>query len=319
MFGTVIRLRPENAAGLGLPPSLVLKLPSGAAENHRRAIAFGLYEREARFYREIAPGFALRVPRCYGCWVEAGGEAALLLEDLGHLATGDMLCGISPQRAALAVECLALAHAQWWDASRLGDLPWVPSLADPPMSGLADHCLDLWPAFVDLHAGDLPPGSIALGERVVAWLPHLLGRLSRPPVTLAHADFRVDNLFFDAPLTRHPVAVVDWQLLSRCRGALDVAYLLCQSMSTVERRRHEMAILARWHGALLAAGVGGYDLDDAVADYRCAALVSVGYAIAGAALDRTNRRGTLIARAQVVRAFTAALELVSPGTHEVAS
>jgi len=320
VFGTVVRLRPDAVTGPGgLPPSLILKLPSGAPENRSRAIAFGLYEREARFYREVAPGFALRVPRCYGSWLEPGGEAALLLEDLGHLAPGDLLCGISPGRAMLAVECLARAHAQWWDQPRLGDLPWVPALADPPMSGLADACRELWPAFVELHAGDLPPGSIGLGERVVPWLPELLARLSRSPVTLAHGDFRVDNLFFDDPQATHSVAVVDWQLVSRCRGAFDVAYLLCQSMWSVQRRRHEMAILARWHEALLDAGVCGYNFDQAIADYRCAALVSVGYAIAGAALDRTNLRGALIARAQAVRAFTAALELHSPGADEVAS
>ena len=62
----------------------------------------------------------------------------------------------------------------------------------------------------------------------------------------AHFDFRVDNLLFGDPLGPEPLAVVDWQLACRSRGAFDLAYLLCQSMASARRRRDEHAILQRW-------------------------------------------------------------------------
>jgi hypothetical protein len=314
VFGEVTRLRlGYGCPAPGAPASVILKLPSSRPTNRARGASFRLYEREVRFYREIAPTLSLRVPRCYRSWLDAdGGSSGLLLEDLGHLDGGDLLAGISTARAGLAVERVARAHAQWWDSARLADLAWMPELRSPVMNQLGTLYRELWPAFVELRGEHLPPGSVALGERVRDGFEELLAELSRPPATVTHVDFRADNLLFGDPLGPEPVAVVDWQLACRARGVFDVAYLLCQSMRSAQRRRHERAILERWHTSLTGCGVRGYSLRDAVADYRRCTLACLGCVVAGTTLDRATPRGRSIALAQAVRSFTAALDLDAP-------
>ena len=53
--------RPEP----GAPRSLIAKFPAAAPENREVAEFFRFYEREVRFYEQIAKTVELRVPRCY--------------------------------------------------------------------------------------------------------------------------------------------------------------------------------------------------------------------------------------------------------------
>ena len=71
--------RPEADA----PRSLIAKFPSDIPENRDVGNVFRFYERETRFYQEIANEVELRTPRCYysNMDVEAD-EYVLLLEDL---------------------------------------------------------------------------------------------------------------------------------------------------------------------------------------------------------------------------------------------
>jgi hypothetical protein len=311
VFGEVTRLRLSyEGPGRGDPATVILKVPSRRPANRARGMRFRLYEREVRFYREVAPTLQLRVPRCYWSWLDPkDGSSGMLLEDLGHLDGADLLAGIPTARAGLAVEHMARAHAQWWDSPRLAELSWMPRLSDPVMRQLGPLYREHWPAFLDLRGERLPPGSVALGERIGDCFEDLLDALSRPPVTIAHIDFRVDNLLFGNPRGSEAVTVLDWQLASLSRGAFDVAYLLGHSMTSAERRRHEYAILERWHRSLIRCGVRGYSLPDAVADYRRSTLACLGCTIVGTTLDRTDARGRSVALAQAVRTFTAALDL----------
>jgi aminoglycoside/choline kinase family phosphotransferase len=236
-------------------------------------------------------------------------RSGLLLEDLGGLDVADQLVGVGPDRAGLAVEHLARAHAQWWHNPRLRVLTWMPSFGDDVVKQVAGLCRQLWQPFLALHGAGLPDRAVRLGHRVVDRLEKLLDDVSRPPVTIVHGDFRLDNLFFGAASKHDAVAAVDWQLACRGKGAFDVAYLLGQSMPVEARRRHEMAVLRRWHDGLVRGGVSGYSFDAAVADYRRCALVCVAWAVAGTALERADERGRLLARAQVVQSFAAAVDL----------
>ena len=130
IFGELTRLRlGYNDRQPGDPESLVLKLPSRSPTNRARGRLFQLYERETRFYTELAPGLNLRVPRCYwaGSTRESDGSG-LLLEDLAGMGTSDLYQGISAERARLAVQRLGVAHAQLWDCESQRDLRWIPRL-----------------------------------------------------------------------------------------------------------------------------------------------------------------------------------------------
>jgi aminoglycoside/choline kinase family phosphotransferase len=311
MFGHVLRLlltyerrQPQD------PASLILKMPSATASNRSRALAFDMYAREARFYGSVAGMLNVRVPRCYWSCIDPDThQAAVLLEDLGCMHVEDQVTGIGPRRARVAVSRLAAGHAQWWDAAGLADLDWMPYLASPITGQLAQVYRDQWSAFVEHHGAQLPDGCVPLGEHVGDRVEELLELLSEPPVTIVHGDFRLDNLYFgDAPAA-DPLVVADWQLSCRGRGAFDVTYLLCQSMTVEDRRQNEVEILRCWHQTLVDSGVVGYSFDDAVDDYTRSALICLAYAVAGTVLDRSNERGQALARVQAVRTFTAALDL----------
>lgn len=311
VFGQLARLRLRYAGPSSqVPPSLILKLPTARPANWARGLDLRLYEREVRFYEEIAPKLAVRVPRCF--WSRAdpdSGRSALLLEDLGYLRTGDQRRGIGAVRAELAAIRLAGAHAQWWESGDLARMEWMPSFSNPMTKQLAASYSDRWPEFIGRSGGQLPAGSSGLGESVGESLEELLEALSAPPVTLIHADFRAANLMFGEGAQANAFAVVDWQMASVGRGIFDVAYLLCQSISVKERRAHEESIVEAWHSSLVSCGTSGYSLRDARRDYRRAVLLCIGFAVSASDLDRGDEAGSAVASLQAFRAFTAALDL----------
>jgi aminoglycoside phosphotransferase (APT) family kinase protein len=221
----------------------------------------------------------------------------------------DQLAGMSAQQARFSLERLAAAQMQWWDAADLGELTWLPLFSDAIVKQMVRVYRDRWPDFVDLHAGYLPPGARRLGECIGVQLERLLDELSRPPVTVVHGDFRAENLLFGSAGYLDAVAVIDWQICGRGRGAFDMAYLLCQSMTVADRRDHEIDIITGWHNALVLGGLRGYSFVDVLGDYRRAALLCIAWAVVGAALERPAGRARLLERAKAVRSFTAAIDL----------
>jgi aminoglycoside/choline kinase family phosphotransferase len=311
-FGDVIRLQlTYTGSSADALRSLIVKLPSHIASNRAQARSFDMYAREVHFYRDIAPALNMRVPACI--WTtsdEKSGDAVLVLEDLASLSRAEQLEGVDADRAELALQRLAAVHAQWWDSDRLGELGWLRPLGGWTDDRLVETCRDRWSAFVHMYRDCLPASTTGLGERLLTDLDDVVTTLTSAPTTLLHGDFRADNIFFDDSSREQPVAVVDWQLCCRGRGASDVAYLLCQSVRVEDRRRHEMSILRSWHRALLSDGVSNYSLDDAVADYRQGAQLCLAYAVLGSALERGGRAAAE-ARVQVQRTVTAALDLAA--------
>ena len=67
----------------GAPATVVIKMPATTKEGAEFAESTHVYEREIRFYREVAPRTAIRVPRLYAAIMEpAEGIFILILEDL---------------------------------------------------------------------------------------------------------------------------------------------------------------------------------------------------------------------------------------------
>jgi Ecdysteroid kinase-like family len=106
-------------------------------------------------------------------------------------------------------------------------------------------------------------------ERFGPNTPLLLDRLASMPATVAHFDYRLDNLFFGA---NEVVKMIDFQTSSKGGFAYDLGYLLSQSMRIEDRRTHETDLLRTYHDALVASGVGGYSFDQLRADYRVGVL-----------------------------------------------
>lgn len=262
----VARLRIGYQPPAAGPPSVIAKLPS--AEPSIRALMAGqsAYEREARFYAEIAPAVPLRVPECVLSAPAAGGPL-LLLEDLAPARRGDQLAGCSAGTAATILEDLARFHAATWNGRGRG-AGWLPRF---------DQGLDLaafysaaWPAFRANFAAELPPWMVTLGARFGAAVGEVRQRLATPPRTLVHGDLRLENLFFDLA-DGAATAVIDWQTVSRGRGMFDVAYLLAGNLRQFSRDA-AVALVRGYHRRLESHGVDDYDVDRCLEDHRWATL-----------------------------------------------
>ncbi len=171
---------------------------------------------------------------------------------------------------------------------------------------VAESLEQFWPVFQQNLGHTLTPKLRAIGDVFAKNLVSLLRRLSQPPATLLHGDFRLDNLFFATEAGQDPLVVIDWQLISRGKGPYDVAYFMSQSLDPARRAATERDILRQYHEALLAAGVSGYSLDECTDDYRHAILLCMMYPlVAGGGMDLSNERGTALATAMATRSFAA--------------
>jgi hypothetical protein len=150
------------------------------------------------------------------------------------------------------------------------------------------------------------PEIVALCERFPELIPGLMGHLSQPPYTLAHGDYRLDNMFF----AERDIALCDWQLVCRARGPYDLAYFTTQSLNVDDRRAWESELLARYERGLAAGGVTNYDraqLDD---DYRVATLFCLVYpVVAGGSLTVADDRHLLLCRSLFERCTAAIADL----------
>lgn len=300
--------RPEADA----PASLIAKLPAAAQENREVAGIFRFYEREVRFYDEIADEVELRIPRrYYGAWDAASGNYVLLLEDLAPAAIGDQVAGCPVEKAELSIRNLAKFHATWWESPRLAQLDWMPFTNDPLIAQSAqDSYQKCWGPFLEFMAGKVSPAVRDVGERLGSRIPPLLDRFGTPPRTIVHGDYRLDNIFFASPEGGPQHAVIDWQISSRGRGVFDVAYFVCGTVAPAERRACEMELLRMYHAILTEHGVRGYTFEQCLEDYRASVLFCLGYAvIAAGSLDMANERGVELFQKIAERSLSAIEDL----------
>src|SRR5579859_1983311 len=105
------RLRYEPA-DCDAPGSVIVKLPARDPTSRESGVALSLYEREVRFYQQLAGVVGITTPRCRYAEIDAGsGMFALVLDDLAPARETDQLSGISADDASTALGQLAGLHA----------------------------------------------------------------------------------------------------------------------------------------------------------------------------------------------------------------
>jgi len=286
------------------PASAVVKLPCVEPENLAVAQALGLYERELRFYEDIAPTAPLRIPEQYYAERSGDGRFVLVLENMStNYRVGDQVTGATIEDALAVVDALAPLHVSWWESPRLTTLDWLPAPNAPSyMGAVPDIYRQGLPVLESDWADRVADGSVDVARRLDPKFETLMHRTAEGPVTFAHSDTRLDNIFFPKS-PNDSVAFIDFQLVLRQRGAADIAYLVGTSMQIEAARNDWEAVLRRWHEQLLAAGVV-YRWDDCLQHYREAAL----YYLCGAmsligSFDTGNERGAQLTHAYTTRVF----------------
>ena len=291
------------------PDSVIVKLPTVDPGARMIGEMMRVWEREHRFYAELASQMQIRVPRAY---VNVGEPTpCLVMEDLSPARPGDHVQGATLDQAERAVDALAQHHATWFQHPMLDTLDWMPGLDDPQVLTIPDTFAMGWPMFLERFGDDLAPRTMRWCERFVQHVPEWLDGHLNDPITLTHGDYRLDNLFFDDDGS---VSVIDWQMAMKVPGQADFVYFCANNLTTEMRRTHERDLLERYVAGLHAGGVPSDVITvDSVWQGYLEGLVfyAVSFGASLLTIDPANERGVRLFEALVHRTFAAVDDLAA--------
>ena len=273
----------------GDPASVVVKLPALAEEAQFTSAVLRMYIREVRFFQNLADRSPIRVPAGYFGVVDTETSAFVqVMEDMGSMRMVDQNEGMAIDDAKQAVDELARWHATFWgDADAAVDRGDIVCLGDP-----------VYPAVLPMvfaegwekvnNEMNVDPVISRVGPGWSDWMPSALERLSGAPNTIAHGDYRADNILFDDDGN---VVLLDFQLTGRGSASYDLAYFITQSLAPEVAATHETALFNRWLDGLIAAGVPEGETTALWDRYRDAALFCLVYPIvASRGMDLSDER-----------------------------
>ena len=321
-----LRLAFDTSPG-DLPSTVIAKLPSTDPLLRTVFNGLGQNQREVQFYRELASGSLLRTPRSYYSELDPGtGDTVLLLEDLSSLRQGDSVAGCTVEEARRCIAQLARFHASWWENPLLDRLDWLP-IRTAEAGVYQEIYAGAWSALIEKASDGMPPGLRLLGDRLHSGVPGIRALLSKPPCTIVHGDYRLDNCFLPESHASQPVVVFDWEFCVRGRGAYDIATFISEAFPPQQRRAAEMDLLREYHSILEDSGVGDYPFEDCLYDYRLSMLeVFIFWIITGGYCDYQDERARIYLRNTLERLDAAISDLASfetigllPGSWRVSS
>jgi aminoglycoside/choline kinase family phosphotransferase len=302
-----VRLRFDREADL--PPTMIAKLPAADETSRATARALRNYEKEVRFYQQLAPELPVRTPAAYYADIHVDTASfVLLLEDMAPAQQGDQLRGCSVETAKVAVDELVRLHAPRWADPSLASLDWLHRDPDAQRAFLLSLLPAAWNAFRERYAADLDAEVLAAGGALFGRLDAYLAP-DDTPRTVVHGDYRLDNLLFDPAPGGVPVTVVDWQTCTHGPGLQDVAYFIGAAMPADVRRDAEADLVEGYHAGLTAAGVGDYGREQCWRDYRRGAWAGLVMAVAASMLVERTARGDQMFLTMAARHSRHALDL----------
>jgi hypothetical protein len=285
-----------------LPASVVLKVAAGDPTSRQTGLALGLYEREVRFYTDIAPRLSPDtsgpVAACHhAAFDPATGIFDLVLDDAAPATVGDEIRGATVEQATLAVGQLGGLHARLLGDDTLAGTDWLNR--DAPLNQVLIG--QLYAAFADRYAESMTTDQRSVCERLVAGFDDYLAAEGAPDrvMGLVHGDYRLDNMLFGETGAGRPLTVVDWQTVTRGPALTDLAYFLGCALPVAVRREHYDALLRSYHEAL--GPDTALSLDDVRQGVRTQSFFGVMMAIVSSMLVERTERGdemfmTMLAR-----------------------
>ena len=285
----------DGAAG---PDSVVLKVAATDPSSRQTGLALGLYEREVRFYTDIAPHLGGPVAPCYHAGFDSDtGAFHLLLGDAGPAVVGDEIHGATIEQATLALGELGRLHAPLLGDTALANAAWLNR--ESPMNQAL--MTQLYAGFVERYGDRIAPEHREVCQRLVAGFDAYLAEEAASDRVhgLVHGDYRLDNMLFGEPGADRPLTVVDWQTVTWGSAMTDVAYFLGCALTVAARREHYDTLLRAYHHALGPdAPMSLYDVRDGV---RRASFFGVTMAIVSPMLVERTDRGDEMFMAMVER------------------
>ena len=323
-------------------PSVVLKIPTSDQKLRAAGEALGIYEREVFFYQHLAGQMPVRVPRCYFAAMDARpfgspeqdavslerleqfprwGLAALvaagpwltrisrrryvlLLEDLAPARLGNQVTETSEQDIRRAIASLARIHAYAWGNPVVENVPWLHPIDSA--TKMNEYLVARQrPHFEEIFAAAIPE----YGKPHLDWLEKNLGevqrRLAKPPCTLLHGDYRLDNLFFDDAAADSLAIVSDWQVPNWGRGVCDLAYFLSGTLEADLPVEAAFPHVDFYHEQIQKLRPIEYKREECRRDYVRALYVVLSRVVSSfGEIEASNDRAVTLFRLWVERAFS---------------
>jgi len=273
VLSRIVRLRlTYDGAAAGAPSGVILK----TALPERANMTWNAGRQEVAFYSEVAAATpACLLPRCFeATWDKTTNAWHLLLEDLTETHIIAPVWPLPPSTAQCesSLDAWARFHAVWWDDPRLGASvgAWTD---DHGMDAYLQRFTEYFARFADRLGDRLPQERRDLYDRFLRAAPGLSARYyTHRNLTIIHGDSHVWNCLLPRDGGGGDVRLFDWDSWRIDTATDDLAYMMAMHWYPDRRRRLERSLLDRYHAALVAHGVRGYDrraLDD---DYRLSAL-----------------------------------------------
>ena len=263
--------------GENCPASVIIKMPALDEAAVFTSSILRMYIREVRFFKSLAKECPVITPKSfYGEINEETSHFAMVLEDLvGHRII-DQTLGIGIEDARRAVDALAKIHAKWWGkADGLAADGTTIAFSDPIYPAVLPFVFAEGWEKVKKEL-DLSESMLKIGEKFAPEIGNLMLSLMDGPTTLAHGDFRADNMMFTKD---NDFILYDFQLIGTGSGAYDLAYFVTQSLTAQDASKYEGELFERWLEGLRANGVTDIDRDRLWLQYRGTALFCLVYPV----------------------------------------
>jgi hypothetical protein len=281
------------------PATVVAKLPTDDPGGRAVGGMLDVWQRESRFFAELARRCDPLVPRCWYNGADPEGRRwTLLLEDRSGGPGADQVRGASDDQAAASVETLARLQTRFGVGFQPPPVGWLPSFGRPGFGALQGAMEAAIPVFVERYGDQVPARTLGWLAAFVEALPGWAAAQGDGPLTLVHADYRLDNLLFGSDGS---VTVLDWQTALWGPPAMDLASLLGTSLTVEDRRRTERGLLDLYTEQLAV------DRQVIEQQYRSCLLWWMAiYANNLSRIDPTDGRGRALFELMIDRAFQAA-------------
>ena len=252
-----------------LPTRLVAKTPTTDPGGLSVGKMLNVWEREAMFYARLAHQIATPVPACRANFVD-GDRALLILDDLSPSTPGNQVAGATLDQARTAVIALAQLHAPFWGKVRTPDLMWVPGIDNHQTAfGLQSAISESLPRFLKRFGDGLPSKGIEWLQKFVPLLGSWRDDVVSKPLTIAHADYRVENMLFAADSA---VSVIDWQTAMYTGGPTDRSFFVATNLEVQLRRDYETELIRLYVETLNQEGISEVTFAEIKNDYEHAHL-----------------------------------------------
>ncbi len=235
------------------PASVVLKVAASDPMSRQTGQTMGLYEREVRFYADVAPLLASAgdgpISLCYhASYQPHNGAFTLLLDDAAPAEVGDEVHGAGIAEARLALTQLGRLHAPLIGRQLPDDARWLDRGTPVNQTFIGG----LFAGFAARYGDAIRPEHRLVCQRLVdGFDAYLADELAAERVHgLVHGDYRLDNMLFGRPGSLRDLTVVDWQTVTWGPAFTDVAYFLGCALTVEDRRAHYEELMHAYHEGL---------------------------------------------------------------------